>query len=172
MKKILLVSTLFSSLVTTAQLDARLLRFPDVSATQIAFVYGGDIWIVPKTGGAANRVPWAFQELNLGPIIGERTLGILVGPATGHQLIDGGFITVPDARLYGADGKWFAEGYGIKPDIEVWDDPAQLAKGVDPQLTRAVQEALKLVKERPRTLYPRPKFEDRSAKGLKEAFHP
>jgi tricorn protease len=66
------------------------------------------------------------------------------------------------------DGKWFAEGYGIKPEIEVWDDPAQLAKGIDPQLVRAVQEAMKLVKERPRTLYPRPKFEDRSAKGLKE----
>jgi tricorn protease len=123
-------------------------------------------------GSGGDAFPWAFQELNMGPIVGERTLGILVGPATGHQLVDGGFITVPDARLYGTDGKWFAEGYGIKPDIEVWDDPAQLAKGVDPQLVRAVQEALKLVKEKPRTLYPRPKFEDRSAKGLKEAFHP
>jgi tricorn protease len=104
----------------------------------------------------------------MGPIVGERTLGILVGPATGHQLIDGGGITVPDGRLFGMDGKWFAEGYGIKPEFEVWDDPAQLAKGVDPQLVKAVQEAMKLVKEKPRTLYPRPKFEDRSAKGLKE----
>ncbi len=118
-------------------------------------------------GSGGDAFPWAFQQLNLGPIIGERTLGILVGPATGHRLIDGGNITVPDARLYGADGKWFAEGYGIKPDIEVWDDPALLAKGNDPQLNRAVQEALKLVKEKPRKLYPRPKFEDRSAKGLK-----
>ena len=49
--------------------------------------------------------PWAFQQLNLGPIIGERTLGILVGPATGHTLIDGGCITVPDARLYGTRWK-------------------------------------------------------------------
>ncbi|MDP9230992.1 MAG: PDZ domain-containing protein [Bacteroidota bacterium] len=119
-------------------------------------------------GSGGDAFPWAFQELNLGTIIGERTLGILVGPATGHRLIDGGNITVPDARLYGADGKWFAEGYGIKPDIEVWDDPAQLAKGIDPQLVRAVQEAMKLVKEKPRVIYPRPKFEDRSAKGLKE----
>jgi tricorn protease len=119
-------------------------------------------------GSGGDAFPWAFQQLNLGPIIGERTLGILVGPATGHRLLDGGNITVPDARLYGADGKWFAEGYGIKPDIEVWDDPAQLAKGIDPQLVRAVQEALKLVKEKPRAMYPRPKFEDRSAKGLRE----
>jgi len=118
-------------------------------------------------GSGGDAFPWAFQQLGLGPIVGERTLGILVGPATGHQLIDGGGITVPDARLYGADGKWFAEGYGIKPEIEVWDDPAQLAKGIDPQLVRAVQEALKLVKEKPMAVHPRPKFEDRSAKGLK-----
>jgi len=118
-------------------------------------------------GSGGDAFPWAFQQLKLGPVIGERTVGILVGPATGHQLIDGGSITVPDARLFGADGKWFAEGYGIKPEIEVWDDPAQLAKGIDPQLVRAVQEAMKLVKERPRILHPRPKFEDRSAKGLK-----
>ena len=118
-------------------------------------------------GSGGDAFPWAFQQLGLGPIVGERTLGILVGPATGHQLMDGGGITVPDARLYGADGKWFAEGYGIKPEIEVWDDPAQLAKGVDPQLVRAIQEALKLVKEKPLVTYPRPKFEDRSSKGLK-----
>lgn len=118
-------------------------------------------------GSGGDAFPWAFQQLNMGPVIGERTLGILVGPATGHRLIDGGSITVPDARLYGADGKWFAEGYGIKPEIEVWDDPAQLAKGTDPQLVRAVQEALKLVKERPRVIPGRPAFEDRSAKAQK-----
>jgi len=118
-------------------------------------------------GSGGDAFPWAFQQLKIGPIIGERTLGILVGPATGHSLIDGGFITVPDARLYGADGKWFAEGYGIKPEIEVWDDPAELAKGNDPQLKRAVEEALKLLKTNPRVLYPRPPFEDRRAQGIK-----
>ena len=116
-------------------------------------------------GSGGDAFPWAFQQLNLGPIVGERTLGILVGPATGHGLIDGGFITVPDARLYGNTGKWFAEGYGIVPDFEVWDDPSQLAKGNDPQLKKAVDEALKLVKEKPRKLYPRPAFEDRTAGG-------
>jgi len=118
-------------------------------------------------GSGGDAFPWAFQQLKLGPIVGERTLGILVGPATGHGLIDGGFITVPDARLYGADGKWFAEGYGIKPEIEVWDDPTQLAKGNDPQLVKAVDEALKLVKTNPRVLHPRPPFEDRRAQGIK-----
>ena len=117
-------------------------------------------------GSGGDAFPWAFQQLNLGPIIGERTLGILVGPATGHGLIDGGSITVPDARLYGADGKWFAEGYGIKPDIEVWDDPSLLAKGEDPQLKRAVEECMKLLQTKPRKLFPRPAFENRTAAGF------
>lgn len=119
-------------------------------------------------GSGGDAFPWAFKTMNMGPIIGERTLGILVGPATGHTLIDGGGITVPDARLYGPDGKWFWEGEGVPPTIEVWDDPAQLAKGIDPQLNRAIEEVMKLVKANPRKLAPRPAFEDRSAKGIKD----
>jgi tricorn protease len=118
-------------------------------------------------GSGGDAFPWAFKTMNMGPIIGERTLGILVGPATGHNLIDGGGITVPDARLYGPDGKWFWEGEGVPPTIEVWDDPAQLVKGNDPQLIRAVEEVKKLVKEKPRKLAPKPAFEDRSAGGMK-----
>ncbi len=121
-------------------------------------------------GSGGDAFPWAFKTANLGPIIGERTLGILVGPATGHQLIDGGGITVPDARLYGPDGKWFAEGYGVTPTIEVWDDPAQLAKGNDPQLQRAIDEVMKLIKTNPRKLAPKPPFEDRRAKGIKDTY--
>jgi tricorn protease len=119
-------------------------------------------------GSGGDAFPWAFKTMNMGPIIGERTLGILVGPATGHALIDGGGITVPDARLYGPDGKWFAEGYGVTPTIEVWDDPSQLAKGIDPQLNRAVEEVMKLVQSNPRKLPGRPAFENRSAKGIKD----
>jgi tricorn protease len=119
-------------------------------------------------GSGGDAFPWAFKSMNMGPIIGERTLGILVGPATGHNLIDRGGITVPDARLFGPDGKWFAEGYGVTPTIEVWDDPAQLIKGNDPQLLRAIDEVMKLVKSNPRKLFPRPSFEDRSSKGIKD----
>ncbi|MEI9810067.1 MAG: PDZ domain-containing protein [Bacteroidota bacterium] len=119
-------------------------------------------------GSGGDAFPWAFKSMNMGPIIGERTLGILVGPATGHTLIDGGGITVPDARLFGPDGKWFAEGYGVTPTIEVWDDPVQLAKGNDPQLQRAIEEVMKLVKTNPHVLLPRPAFEDRSSKGIKD----
>jgi len=118
-------------------------------------------------GSGGDGLPWAFQELKAGPIVGERTLGILVGPATGHQLIDGGSITVPGARLYDNDGHWFWEGVGVTPDIEVWDDPNLLVKGRDPQIERAVQEVMKLVEAHPPVMTPAPPHEDRSAKGLR-----
>jgi tricorn protease len=117
-------------------------------------------------GSGGDALPWAFQELKAGPIIGERTLGILVGPATGHRLIDGGGITVPGGRLYDNDGHWFWEGEGVSPDIEVWDDPNLLVKGRDPQIERTVEEVLELVKTQSSEITPVPPLEDRTAKGL------
>ncbi len=117
-------------------------------------------------GSGGDGLPWAFQELKAGPIVGERTLGILIGPATGHRLIDGGGITVPGARLYDNDGHWFWEGEGVPPDIEVWDDPNILVQGRDPQIERVVEEVLKLLKANPPKMTPAPPLEDRTAKGL------
>ncbi len=117
-------------------------------------------------GSGGDGLPWAFQELQAGPIVGERTLGILIGPATGHRLIDGGGITVPGARLYDNDGHWFWEGEGVSPDFEVGDDPNILVQGRDPQMERVVEEVLKLLKTKPSTMTPAPPLEDRTAKGL------
>ena len=111
-------------------------------------------------------LPWAFQELEAGPIVGENTMGILVGPATGHRLVDGSGITVPGARLYDNDGHWFWEGEGVSPDIRVWDDPSLLARGRDPQLERLVEELMPLVDAAP-TMTPAPPLEDRTARGMR-----
>ena len=119
-------------------------------------------------GSGGDGLPWAFRELNGGPIVGERTLGILVGPATGHRLIDGGRITVPGARLYLNNGDWFAEGIGVKPDYEVWDNPNILSQGRDPQMEKVVEEVMKLLKTNPAISVPPPSKEDRTAKGLKK----
>lgn len=119
-------------------------------------------------GSGGDGLPWAFQELEAGPIVGERTLGILVGPATGHQLIDGGGITVPGARLYDNDGHWFWEGEGVAPDIQVWDDPNILIQGRDPQMERAVEAVMEMVDDQSNQMTPAPAYEDRTAKGLKE----
>ncbi len=117
-------------------------------------------------GSGGDGLPWAFQELEAGPIVGERTLGILVGPATGHRLVDGGMITVPGARLYDNDGHWFWEGEGVSPDIKVWDDPNLLMKGRDPQMEKLVEVLLEQTKENSHKMTPAPPPEDRTAKGL------
>lgn len=119
-------------------------------------------------GSGGDGLPWAFQELKAGPIVGERTLGILVGPATGHNLIDGGGITVPDARLYDNDGHWFWEGEGVSPDIEVWDDPNLLMQGRDPQMERVVEEVMRLMPSQSAEMTPAPARENRTARGLKK----
>ena len=119
-------------------------------------------------GSGGDGLPWAFKVLKAGPIVGENTLGILVGPATGHQLIDGGGITVPDARLYDNAGHWFWEGEGVSPDIVVWDDPNLMMQGRDPQMERVVQEVLKLIPTQSSTMTPAPAYEDRTAKGMKK----
>jgi len=119
-------------------------------------------------GSGGDGLPWAFQELEAGPIVGERTLGILVGPATGHSLIDGGGITVPGARLYDNDGHWFWEGEGVRPDIPVWDNPNIMMQGRDPQLERVVREVLNNLEGNPTEMTPAPPYEDRTAEGLKD----
>jgi len=121
-------------------------------------------------GSGGDGLPWAFQELEAGPIVGERTLGILVGPATGHQLIDGGGITLPGARLYDNDGHWFWEGEGVAPDVEVWDDPNILIQGRDPQVERVVEEVLNLLDTQSPEMTPAPVREDRTAGDLKEIY--
>ncbi len=118
-------------------------------------------------GSGGDGLPWAFQELEAGPIVGERTLGILVGPATGHQLIDRGGITVPGARLYDNDGHWFWEGEGVSPDIEVWDDPNILVQARDPQIERVVEEVMRLLETNPPVMTPAPPLEDRSVRGIR-----
>ena len=119
-------------------------------------------------GSGGDGLPWAFRELEAGPIVGERTLGILIGPATGHRLIDGGSITVPGARLYDNAGHWFWEGEGVAPDFKVWDDPNMLMKGRDPQVEKVVEEVLKLTKAEKHKMTPAPPLEDRTAKGLQK----
>ena len=121
-------------------------------------------------GSGGDGLPWAFQELKAGPIVGERTLGILVGPATGHQLIDGGGITLPGARLYDNDGHWFWEGEGVAPDIEVWDDPNILMQNRDPQLERVVEEVVRLLETQSPEMTPAPEREDRTAGDLKNIY--
>ncbi|MCK4835142.1 MAG: PD40 domain-containing protein [Candidatus Aminicenantes bacterium] len=114
------------------------------------------------SGSGGDAFPDYFRKAGLGPLIGMRTWGGLIGITGAPRLIDGGGITIPTFRMYDPDGKWFKEGHGVDPDIEVVDHPTELARGTDPQLKRAVEEVLRLIKEKPPVRPKNPPREDRS----------
>ena len=101
------------------------------------------------SGSGGDAFPDYFRKAGLGPIIGSRTWGGLIGISGSPALIDGGSVTVPTFRMYDPDGEWFKEGYGVAPDIDVPEDPTQLAAGVDTQLERAIQEVMNSLKKEP-----------------------
>jgi len=113
------------------------------------------------SGSGGDAFPDYFRKAKLGPLVGMRTWGGLIGMSGAPRLVDGGMVTVPTFRMYDPDGKWFKEGHGVDPDIEVVDDPAQLAKGIDPQLERAIQEVLRLLGTNPPVKAKRPAYEKR-----------
>ena len=112
------------------------------------------------SGSGGDAFPTYFREAGLGPLIGTRTWGGLIGISGAPALVDGGQLTVPTFRMYDPKGQWFAEGHGVDPDIPVEDDPTKLAKGTDPQLERAIKEVMdRLAKQPP---FPsRPTYEKR-----------
>ena len=113
------------------------------------------------SGSGGDAFPDYFRKAKLGPLVGMRTWGGLIGIIGAPALIDGGYVTVPTFRMYDPDGKWFKEGHGVDPDIEVVDDPAQLAKGIDPQLERGIQEVMKLLEKNPPVNPKHPPYEKR-----------
>jgi tricorn protease len=113
------------------------------------------------SGSGGDALPFGFKILGAGPIVGTRTMGALIGPATGHSTIDGGGHTVPAGRIIGRDGRWFSEGHGVDPDYVVLADPARLARGIDPQIDRAVELLLDELEKNPPVKLNHPPFEKR-----------
>jgi tricorn protease len=100
--------------------------------------------------------PAMFRESGLGPLIGKRSWGGVIGIGNRGTLIDGGTIFVPESAFASNKGQWIIEGYGVDPDIEVENDPKSVVEGKDPQLERAVAEIMKKIKDKPVKLPPRP----------------
>jgi tricorn protease len=116
------------------------------------------------SGSGGDAFPFYFREAALGPLIGTRTWGGLIGISGAPSLVDGGGITVPTFRMYDPKGQWFAEGHGVDPDIQVEDDPTQLAKGIDPQLQRAIDEVTRRIAATPKAPS-QPAYEKRTPSG-------
>lgn len=114
--------------------------------TPMAGIWGPKVMIVNENAGSGgDLLPYMFRKLGIGPIVGKLTWGGLVGTWDTPPFIDGGRMVAPRGGFFDTDGEWAVEGDGVAPDIEVLYEPAMLIKGRDPQLERAVAEALRLL---------------------------
>ena len=126
--------------------------------TPIAGIQGPKVMITDETAGSGgDLLPWMFRKFELGPIVGRRTWGGLVGILGFPVLMDGGSVTAPNLAIWTEDG-FIVENEGVPPDIEVDQLPAEMRDDGDPQLERAIEEVLRLLRENPPTRYDRPSY--------------
>jgi tricorn protease len=142
------------------------LRDGTPSTSPIAGIYGPKVMIVNESAGSGgDALPYMFRLRKVGPLVGTRTWGGLVGTLGVPPTIDGGGITAPTLAFYNLKGEWDVENIGVAPDIEVEYTPAEVNNGHDPQLERAVQEALRLLEQNPVRRVPRPAPINRVSRG-------
>lgn len=114
--------------------------------TPAAGIWGPKVMLVNESAGSGgDMLPYMFKARGVGPLVGTRTWGGLVGIWDVPDLVDGGAMTAPRGGFYNLKGEWDVENIGITPDIEVEQTPKEMAAGRDPQLERAVQEAMRLL---------------------------
>jgi tricorn protease len=107
-----------------------------------ASIQGPKVMIIDETAGSGGDfLPWMFRKFKVGTLVGKRTWGGLVGILGFPTLLDGGAVTAPNVAIWSKDG-FIVENVGIAPDIEVEQMPADVIKGKDPQLEKAIQVAL------------------------------
>jgi len=100
--------------------------------------------------------PWYFRRYKLGPLIGTRTWGGVVGIRGISSLIDGGYITAPEFAEYDLEGRWQIEGHGVDPDIEVDNRDDLVVQGHDPQLEKGIEVLMEQIRKSPPKLPPKP----------------
>ena len=128
--------------------------------TPLEGIFGPKVMIINEMAGSGgDALPWLFRKAEIGPLVGKRTWGGLVGHYTNPQdLIDGGFTGTPDLAFYTPESKWEVENHGVDPDVDVEFDPAQWRLGHDAQLDKAVQVVLELLKKNPPHVGKRPPY--------------
>jgi tricorn protease len=102
-----------------------------------------------QAGSGGDELPFEFRLKGMGPVIGTRTWGGLVGVSMFIRLMDGSRLTVPDYRIYTPDGRWTVENEGVTPDIIVELDPADMADGVDAQLQKGIEVLMEAIERDP-----------------------
>ncbi len=128
------------------------MRYGDDLKTPSASIQGPKVMIIDEMAGSGgDMLPFMWRKFKMGPLVGKRTWGGLVGTLGFPVLMDGGSVTAPNVAIWTEDG-WVVENEGVAPDIEVEQTPADVLAGRDPQLERAIQVALdELAKNPPKT---------------------
>jgi tricorn protease len=115
-----------------------------------AGIWGPKVMIINEMAGSGgDLMPYMFRYRKIGTLVGKRTWGGLVHTADTPPFIDGGSAIAPRGGFFARDGKWAVENEGVAPDIDVENTPKEVIAGHDPQLERAVAEALKQLAARP-----------------------
>jgi tricorn protease len=123
-------------------------RYPFTSPS--AGIWGPKVMIVNEMAGSGgDLMPYMFKYRKIGLLVGKRTWGGLVHTADTPAFIDGGSMIAPRGGFFARDGRWAVENEGTAPDIDVENWPKDVIAGHDPQLERAVQEAMRMLKEHP-----------------------
>lgn len=157
-KKALVIDERFNS---GGQIPDRFVELLDREVLALWAIRDGVVWESPGvahtgpkvmlingwSGSGGDAFPDYFRKKKLGPLIGARTWGGLIGISGSPQLVDGGSVTVPTFRMFNPDGTWFPEGHGVDPDIEVLEDLTAFTRGEDAQLERAIVEIKRSLKE-------------------------
>jgi tricorn protease len=113
-------------------------------------MYGPKVMLIDQDAGSGGDfLPYSFRTMNIGPLIGTRTWGGLIGISANPQLMDGGFLTVPYFRFYDVNHRWTVENEGVAPDIVSKLDPVAANAGRDAQLERAIAETQRLMETNP-----------------------
>ena len=128
-------------------------------SSPLGSIYGPKVMVINEmSGSGGDALPWYFRKAGIGPLIGKRTWGGLVGTYDYPELMDGGHVTAPRIAIYGLQGHWEVENHGIPPDFDVEMNPEAWRNGHDPQLEKAIQVVLQELKEHPPQHYPRPPY--------------
>jgi len=124
-------------------------------------IFGPKVMLINEfAGSGGDAMPWYFKRAKVGPLVGKRTWGGLVGRAGAPALMDGGFVTAPSSGVWSPDGHWIAENIGVLPDVEVELDPELVRQGKDPQLDKAIQIVMDELAKSPLPKPKRPAYPD------------
>jgi tricorn protease len=135
--------------------------------TPVGSIFGPKAMLINEfAGSGGDALPWYFRRTKIGPLVGKRTWGGLVGIYDYPQLIDGGQVTAPRLAFWSPDGKWDVENHGVAPDVEVDLDPQAVRQGHDPQLEKAVQVVLAELEKHPPAKPKHPAYPDYSRAGV------